>query len=192
MDVIWIIGFISLRKLCIMNKLIIVALVAIIGIGGIGGAYAISPYFTSSTVNEVLPNSAIPLKMEDTTIMKDEPMMENEPMMEDMIIQTYGGTFVGVGDGIHDAQGIVRTIPLNDGNVLRLENFKATNGPDLYVYLSTDNKASEFVSLGKLKANNGNQNYDIPENTDLEKYSKVLIWCKAFGVLFGNADLSKQ
>lgn len=172
-----------------MNKLIIVALVAIIGIGG---AYAISPYFTSSTVNEVLPNSAIPLKMEDTTIMKDEPMMENEPMMEDMMIQTYGGTFVGVGDGIHDAQGIVRTIPLNDGNVLRLENFKATNGPDLYVYLSTDNKASEFVSLGKLKANNGNQNYDIPENTDLEKYSKVLIWCKAFGVLFGNADLSKQ
>ncbi|MEC4848793.1 MAG: DM13 domain-containing protein [Nitrosarchaeum sp.] len=173
-----------------MNKLIIVALVAIIGIGG---AYAISPYFTSSTVNEALPNSAIPLKMEDTPIMKDEPMMENEPMMEDMMIQTYGGTFVGVGDGIHDAQGIVRTIPLNDGNnVLRLENFKATNGPDLYVYLSTDNKASEFVSLGKLKANNGNQNYDIPENTDLEKYSKVLIWCKAFGVLFGNADLSPQ
>ncbi len=167
-----------------MNKLIIVALVAIIGIGV---AYAISPYFASSTVNEVLPNSAIPLKMEDTTIMKDEPIME------DMQMQTYAGTFVGVGDGIHDAQGMVRTIPLNDGtNVLRLENFKATNGPDLYVYLSTDNKASEFVSLGKLKANNGNQNYDIPENTDLEKYSKVLIWCKAFGVLFGNADLSSQ
>jgi hypothetical protein len=60
------------------------------------------------------------------------------------------------------------------------------------VYLATDDKASEFVSLGKLKANNGNQNYDIPENTDLEKYSKVLIWCKAFGVLFGNADLSLQ
>ena len=167
-----------------MNKLIIVALVAIIGIGV---AYAISPYFTSSTINEALPNSAIPLKIEDTTMMKDESMMK------DMKIQTYVGTFVGVGDGIHDAQGMVRTIPLNDGNnVLRLENFKATNGPDLYVYLSTDNKASEFVSLGKLKANNGNQNYDIPENTDLEKYSKVLIWCKSFGVLFGNADLSPR
>lgn len=190
MDVIWIIGFISLRKFCIMNKLIIIALVAIIGIGV---AYAISSYFTSSIVNEILPNSTIPLKMEDTTMMKDEFMMENEPMMEDMKIQTYVGVFVGVGNGIHDAQGIVRTIPLNDGNnVLRLENFKATNGPDLYVYLSTDNKASEFVSLGKLKANNGNQNYDIPENTDLEKYSEVLIWCNAFGILFGNADLSPQ
>ena len=161
-----------------MNKsLLVVAIVAIIGMGV---AYAISPYFTNSTVDEALPNSAI-------------PKLDDEPMMEDTTIETYAGTFVGVGDGIHDAQGTVRTISLDYGNnILRLENFKATNGPDLYVYLATDDKASEFVSLGKLKANNGNQNYDIPENTDLEKYSKVLIWCKAFGVLFGNADLSLQ
>lgn len=159
-----------------MNKsLLVVAIVAVIGMGV---AYAISPYFTNSTVDEALPTSAIP-KM-------DEPMVEDA-------IETYVGTFVGVGDGIHDAQGTVRTISLDHGNnVLRLENFKATNGPDLYVYLATDDKASEFVSLGKLKANNGNQNYDIPENTDLEKYNTVLIWCKAFGVLFGNADLSLQ
>jgi hypothetical protein len=110
--------------------------------------------------------------------------------MED-IIQIYTGTFVGVGDGIHDAQGMTRVIPLDNGNnVLRLEDFKATNGPDLYVYLATDDRASEFVNLGKLKANNGNQNYDIPADTDLEKYNKVLIWCKTFGVLFGSADLS--
>ena len=161
-----------------MNKsLIVVAIVAMIGMGV---AYAVSPYFTNSTVDETLPNSAI-------------PKMGDEPMVKDATTETYVGTFVGVDDGIHDAQGTVRTIPLDHGNnVLRLENFKATNGPDLYVYLVTDDKASEFVSLGKLKANNGNQNYDIPENTDLEKYSKVLIWCKAFGVLFGNADLSLQ
>ena len=161
-----------------MNKsLIVVAIVAMIGMGV---AYAVSPYFTNSTVDETLPNSAI-------------PKMGDEPMVKDATTETYVGTFVGVDDGIHDAQGTVRTIPLDHGNnVLRLENFKATNGPDLYVYLATDDKASEFVSLGKLKANNGNQNYDIPENTDLEKYSKVLIWCKAFGVLFGNADLSLQ
>jgi len=161
-----------------MNKsLIVVAIVAMIGMGV---AYAVSPYFTNSTVDETLPNSAI-------------PKMGDEPMVKDATTETYVGTFVGVDDGIHDAQGTVRTIPLDHGNnVLRLENFKATNGPDLYVYLVTDDKASEFVSLGKLKANNGNQNYDIPENTDLEKYSKVLIWCKDFGVLFGNADLSLQ
>jgi hypothetical protein len=150
--------------------------------------YAISPYFTNTTVDEALPNSAVSSKMEDK-----DAMIKNQAMMKNQAMQTYTGTFVGVGDGIHDAQGIARTIPLDNGNnVLRLENFKATNGPDLYVYLATDNKASNFVSLGELKANNGNQNYEIPVGTDLKQYNKVLIWCKTFGVLFGNADLSSQ
>ena len=99
-------------------------------------------------------------------------------------------TFVGVNDGIHNAEGQVKIIPIsNDDRILRLENLKVTNGPDLYVYLSTDKSASDFVNLGKLKANNGNQNYNIPSETDLSKYNTVLIWCKAFSVLFGSAEL---
>ena len=101
------------------------------------------------------------------------------------------GSFVGVGDGIHNAEGIAKVIPLQDGsNILRLENLQVTNGPDLYVYLATDKSASEFVSLGKLKANNGNQNYNIPSETDLTKYDTVLIWCRPFSVLFGSAELA--
>lgn len=99
-------------------------------------------------------------------------------------------TFVGVNDGIHNAEGLAKIIPIsNNDNILRLENLKVTNGPDLYVYLSTDKGASDFVNLGKLKANNGNQNYNIPPETDLSKYNTVLIWCKAFSVLFGSAEL---
>jgi hypothetical protein len=115
-------------------------------------------------------------------------------MMEEKIIPiSYTGTFIGVGDGVHDAQGDTFTIPLENGsNVLRLENFKSTNGPDLYVYLSTDKGASEYVDLGKLKGSSGNQNYDIPGDVDLDKYNNVLIWCKAFGVLFGSAELSSN
>jgi hypothetical protein len=64
-----------------------------------------------------------------------------------------------------------------------------TNGPDLYIYLSTDKSASVFVNLGRLKANIGNQNYPILAGTDTTKYNTVLIWCKAFSVLFGSADL---
>ena len=134
------------------------------------------------------------MMMEEETMMMEEVMMEEEAMMmEEVIPVSYAGTFVGVGDGIHDAQGNAFTIPLEDNsNILRLENFKSTNGPDLYVYLATDDNASEFINLGKLKANNGNQNYEIPENSDLNKYNKVLVWCKAFGVLFGSAELSTQ
>ena len=102
----------------------------------------------------------------------------------------YTGEFVGVNDGIHNAEGQVKVLTLNDGtNFLRLEDFRATNGPDLYVYLSTDKGASDFVNLGRLKGNVGNQNYEIPEGTDLSKYDTALIWCQAFSVLFGSAEL---
>ena len=103
------------------------------------------------------------------------------------------GEFVGVNDGIHNAEGMAKVIQLDDASmILRLENFKATNGPDLYVYLATDNSASDFVNLGRLKGNIGNQNYDIPEGTDFSRYDTVLIWCKAFSVLFGSAGLEPQ
>ena len=102
------------------------------------------------------------------------------------------GSFVGIGDGIHNAEGEAKVIPFQDGdsNILRLENLRVTNGPDLYVYLATDKTASDFVNIGKLKANNGNQNYDIPAGTDLTKYDTVLIWCRPFSVLFGSAEIS--
>jgi Electron transfer DM13 len=100
------------------------------------------------------------------------------------------GSFVGVGDGIHNAEGTAKVIPLQDGNnILRLEDLRITNGPDLYIYLATDKSASDFVNVDKLKANNGNQNYDIPTETDLTKYDTVLIWCRPFSVLFGSAEL---
>jgi Electron transfer DM13 len=100
------------------------------------------------------------------------------------------GTFEGAGDGIHNAEGVAKVITLQDGNkVLRLENLKVTNGPDLYVYLAMDKGASDFVDLGKLKGNIGNQNYNIPQGTDLTKHNTVLIWCKQFSVLFGSAKL---
>ncbi|MDQ3853293.1 MAG: DM13 domain-containing protein [Thermoproteota archaeon] len=103
---------------------------------------------------------------------------------------TYSGTFVGVNDGIHNAEGQAKVIKLGDGsNFLRLEDFRSTNGPDLYVYLSTDKGNSDFVNLGRLKGNVGDQNYKIPEGTDLSKYDTALIWCQAFSVLFGSAEL---
>ncbi|HEX9846050.1 MAG TPA: DM13 domain-containing protein [Candidatus Nitrosotenuis sp.] len=132
----------------------------------------------------------------------EEEMMEKtmeETMMEKQTTQSSdsedfsakSGVFVGVGDGIHDAQGNALVIPLENGQkVLRLEDFRSTNGPDLYVYLATDSGASDYVSLGRLKANIGNQNYDIPAGTDLSKYDNVLIWCKQFSVLFGSAELA--
>ena len=203
-----------------MNKSLLV-IIAVIVVGA-ASVFAVSPYFTESTVDEALPTGAIMQpKMEDKDkmiideimikedesmmddpfaeekLMMDDPLVEEimektmEETMEELIVISYTGIFTGAGDGIHDAQGDAYTIPLENGsNVLRLENFQSTNGPDLFVYLSTDENASEFINLGALKANNGNQNYEIPDDTNLDKYNKVLIWCKSFSVLFGSAELS--
>ena len=119
----------------------------------------------------------------------DESMSQGSETNDSLLT----GSFIGVGDGIHDAQGIAKVIPVESGgNVLRLEDLVVTNGPDLYVYLSTDKSASDFVNLGRLKANIGNQNYPIPAGPDMTKYDTVLIWCKAFSVLFGSADLTSH
>ena len=62
------------------------------------------------------------------------------------------GNFMGVNDGIHNAEGLAKVIRLDDASmILRVENLRATNGPDLYVYLATDNSASDFVDLGRLR-----------------------------------------
>ena len=135
------------------------------------GIYTISPLFISATVNESLPAATNPT----TSVLAEKPL---------------SGIFMGVHDGFHNAEGSVKVVSLTDGNkILRLENFKSTNGPNVHVYLSTDKRATDYVDLGKLKANNGNQNYDIPAGTDIRKHNIVLIWCKDFSVLFGSAVL---
>jgi hypothetical protein len=126
--------------------------------------YAAGPLFFDVIVNEEMPTASIAIPM---------------------------GNFIGIGDGIHDAVGEVFVIEAEDGSkFLRFENFKASNGPDLYVYLATDETALDYVSLGKLKGNIGNQNYLIPPGADLSNQDTVLIWCKQFSVLFGSAKLS--
>jgi hypothetical protein len=72
---------------------------------------------------------------------------------------------------------------------LVLDPFTTENGPDLYVYLSSDAKASKFVSLGKLKSTNGKQSYEISSDTMLDDFSYAIVWCQDFSVNFGNAEL---
>ncbi|MEG3629948.1 DM13 domain-containing protein [Streptomyces poriticola] len=103
----------------------------------------------------------------------------------------------------HATSGSVKLVRLADGShVVRLENLDTSNGPDLRVWL-TDAPVKEgragwhvfddgaYVSLGKLKGNKGSQNYTVPEDVDLSKYSSVSIWCDRFDVSFGAAELAR-
>ncbi len=129
--------------------------------------YLISPVFVSNTVREGPPSgsqSGVVVKM---------------------------GTFRDA-DGFHKASGIAKLVRMADGSyVVRIEDFKVTNGPDLYLYLAQGKDASAgFLDLGRLKGNIGSQNYEIPAGMNPERYSYVLIWCRAFSVLFGYAELT--
>jgi len=98
----------------------------------------------------------------------------------------------------HETKGTATVFQLADNKkTLRLTNFSTSNGPDVHVYLvavadAKDNDTvtkSEFVDLGSMKGNIGDQNYELPANTDLAKYHAVTIWCKRFSVNFGTAPL---
>ncbi len=160
-----------------MKKSMIVAII-VAAIAVPAGVYAASPLFINTTIDEPLPVAGDKM-MED----KEDTMMEKE----------LSGIFAGAGDGVHNAEGVAKVIHLEgESDVLRLEDFRVTNGPDLYIYLATDKQASDFVDLGMLKANSGNQNYDMPEGVDLAKYDTVVVWCKAFSVFFGGAELTSM
>lgn len=97
------------------------------------------------------------------------------------------GSFQGA-DAIHQGSGKVSVIQQTTQQTLRLEeDFSVTAGPDLFVWLTKAGGAGH-IELGRLKGNRGSQNYAIPSGTNLSEYSKVVIWCKAFGVLFASAN----
>jgi hypothetical protein len=95
----------------------------------------------------------------------------------------------------HETTGIAQVIDVAHGErVLTLTDFETDNGPDLRVYLSTadaneDSAGEEFVDLGGLKGNVGDQQYEIPGDADLKRLTQAVIWCRAFSVGFGAAAL---
>jgi Electron transfer DM13 len=97
----------------------------------------------------------------------------------------------------HTTSGRAAVLEVTGGRrFLRLEDLHTSNGPDLLVYLSTtaadgprDHFDDDFVSLGRLKANQGNQNYEIAGGVRLDRYQSVVIWCRRFTYAFGAAPL---
>jgi hypothetical protein len=112
------------------------------------------------------------------------------------IVET--GTFHGK---VHDTSGRATIYREADGQlVLRLTNFKTSNGPDVHVVLIAAKDAADDanflksstarVELGPLKGNEGDQNYNIPAGTDLSKFQTVSIYCERFNANFGAAPLN--
>ena len=99
------------------------------------------------------------------------------------------GEFEGT-DEFHFGRGTASVIEIEPGRYhLRLDDFSVRNGPDLFVYLSTDAEdyARDALELGKLKATDGSFGYDVPAGTDIDRFRSAIIWCKQFSHLFAVA-----
>lgn len=101
-------------------------------------------------------------------------------------------------DRAHAGRGRAIVFALPDGRrLMRFEAFATLNGPDLQVYLLTRAGAegradleAGYLSLGPLKGNLGDQNYEIPAGADLSRFAAVAVWCRRFGVNFTTAPLA--
>ena len=124
----------------------------------------------------------------------EAPVVTEAPAPQ--IVTLAEGTFVPLGRYSGEGSAVV----LNDGSAqrfLRFENFSTDNGPDLRVYLTASDANGDsgafdddFVDLGVLKGNIGDQNYEIPTDVDLSVYDTVVVWCVRFSTPFTAADLA--
>ena len=175
-----------------------------------------SPLFIDRQVSESFPTIEAVMEMSDadkaevmddmlTAAAGEADTMMKDAMPEEAAMPTgpvlLNQTMFVDADAVHQGSGDAKVFDLGDGNrVLRFENFRVTNGPDLKVWLTNvdDPKADKrdiakdgnWVALGALKGNVGDQNYEIPAEVDLSEFNHVVIWCQAFGVLFSSATLN--
>jgi len=164
------------------------------------GLYLFEPWalWTDTTVNEPIPTVAGPQSDDaDPAEPADRSAEPTEKPTEPVVLAE--------GDLIsheHATDGTVRVLELADGSrVLRLEDLDTSNGPDVEVWI-TDAPVldgsdgwhvfddGEYVDLGDLKGNHGNQNYELPASVDLDRLTSVSLWCDRFNVSFGAAQLA--
>lgn len=152
---------------------------------GVIGNVLIGVYFERTTLNEADPLAGLTLVSNSSGAASGDGAILARGVFRD-------------GDPGHSGDGDARIVRGADGSlVLRFEHFSVTNGPDLFVYLIEDETPSRAaveagINLGKLKATDGNVNYEIPAGTDGSKFKAAVIWCRQFRVNFAFAPLDSQ
>ena len=151
-----------------------------------------SPATTTSTTIAPTTTTAPPTTTTTTTV---PPTTTTTKAVPEGPVLLSSSEWISIG---HPGTGTVLVYRQPDGShVIRLEDLEVSNGPDLLVILSqaplvndrAAYSAAEYLSLGDLKGNKGNQNYEVPAEINLGDYQTVAIWCRRFNYTFNAADL---
>ena len=149
--------------------------------------WTISPLFLTTTLHEDLPARATATVAPAPT--KAAALPSAVPAGPKILAM---GELQRV-DELHRGTGPVSLVELDGKTFLRFENVAIQNGPDLHVYLARGMGGAydggRDLYLGALKATNGSFNYELPAGVAVADYKSVVVWCRAFTVLFTWADL---
>lgn len=105
------------------------------------------------------------------------------------------GAFTGA-DDLHEVTGTVALHETADGRVLRFTSYEATPGPDVFFYLAQLGDFDPDRALRLQVAGGAGEGqatlrgtFSVPIPADAPEFSRVVVWCKRFGVPFGSALL---
>jgi hypothetical protein len=182
-----------MRKLSRRSRVWIVVIAAVGAVVLAIGLVVFKPWllFVDVRVDEAIPTVA-------PSAPSAQPEASEPPEPPTGPVELASGSFIS---HEHATTGTARIIENADGTrVLALENLDTSNGPDVHVWLSAADVVegtdgwytagdADFVDLGLIKGNQGNQVYPIPDDVDLSGIRSVDLWCVQFGVSFGAAQL---
>jgi hypothetical protein len=173
-----------------------VLVVLALAIGLPGTWYLGSPLFIRTSLNEPAPTVAAPTSSPEASSTADPTTAGPgaspagpTPTPEPQLALPRGGTFTGA-DDFHFGSGTATLIETAPGAwTVRFESFSVRNGPDLFVYLSSDpaGYTDGALEIGPLKATDGSFNMDLPAGMLPTDAASVVIWCKQFAVQFAVA-----
>ncbi len=137
------------------------------------------------------------LEMVYVALAGDTPAPEDEisPAL-DAAIALVSGEFI-VLDALHYGAGTATIFALPDGRrILRFEDFSSAPGADVRVYLARDLQplsalelGDDFLDLGRLKGNVGDQSYFLSDNYDPGLYRSAVVFCRQLDTVITVATL---
>ncbi len=166
------------------------ALAIVLVVAGAFGWWTISPLFLTTTLNDDLPVRATASVAPAASIATATATAATATAAVPKVLAM--GQLQRV-DDLHRGTGPVTLVEVDGKTFVRFENVAIQNGPDLHVYLARGMGGAydggRDLYLGALKATNGSFNYELPGGTPVSDYKSVVVWCRAFTVLFTWADL---
>jgi hypothetical protein len=151
---------------------------------------------TNSAVVSITPQGLATANIAGTVFIKAQFASASDSIeveagnVTSLVTRERNGTFQGLNNYTVNG-GFSLAVVGDDLELTFNDEFQASNGPGLFVYL-TNNPSSVAggIEVSALVRNSGRQRYIITGATQLNTYDFVLIYCKPFGVPFGRGTFN--